>query len=144
MCERCRAWIELPDHWGQVQVMTGSLVKGGYHVEQFRGGSLVYLWVAGGEVDSIPPPPAPPQWLREPALDRVVPGALLMDTVIDVDARVEVQMRDGSRVHARVTSQVRDRSGRWCVHLRWQASTVTGGREDWFVFDPAHIRRTGV
>jgi hypothetical protein len=44
-------------------------------------------------------------------------------------------------VWAQVIGQRRDRHGRWCVGLRWYASPGIGGREGWFLYHPAKLRR---
>ena len=45
-------------------------------------------------------------------------------------------MRSGRRA-----GQPKDRHGQWCVGIRWYASSAVAGREGWFLFDPAGIRR---
>jgi hypothetical protein len=138
-----RAWIELPPEWGwgPGQLLKGKLTRKGYHVEEHRGVGRVVLSVrtAPGRTRGTPPGPSP--WFREPLLERALPDSLLADTVIDVDAAAEVELRDGSWVRARVGAEWRDRQGRWCVHLNWHASTEIGGRRDVFVYDPEHIRK---
>ena len=44
-------------------------------------------------------------------------------------------------VRATRAGQPKDRHGQWCVGIRWYASSAVAGREGWFLFDPAGIRR---
>ena len=68
--------------------------------------------------------------------DDAVPGSTILE---DTDALVRLQ--DGTWFFCRVIGQRKDRHGRWCVGIRWIASTLVGGREGWFLYDPAGIRR---
>lgn len=78
---------------------------------------------------------------REPVLERAMPADAVPGSTIPEDTDAEILLRDGSWVWARVIGQRRDRHGRWCVGIRWYASSAVGGREGWFLLDPAGIRR---
>lgn len=79
--------------------------------------------------------------LREPVLERAMPADAVPGSTIPEDSDAEVQLRDGSWVLARVIGQRRDQHGRWCVGIRWYASSAIGGREGWFLYQPDGIRR---
>jgi hypothetical protein len=81
---------------------------------------------------------------REPALERAMPADAVPGSTIPEDTDAEVQLHDGAWVLARVIGQRKDRHGRWCVGLRWYASPSIGGREGWYLYDPAHLRRPGL
>lgn len=140
-----RAWIEVPPGtgWGAAASLKTGLGRLGYLLEEYRGEGPVMLSVRAEPGEYAGSPPGPSPWWREPLLERARPGTLLADTVIDVTADAEIELRDRSWVMARVGAEWKDTSGRWCVHLRWTASTVTGGREGVFVYDPEHVRRAG-
>ena len=78
---------------------------------------------------------------REPVLERCMPADAVAGSTVPEDTDAEILLRDGSWVWCRVIGQRRDRHGRWCVGIRWYASSAVGGREGWFLFDPAGIRR---
>jgi hypothetical protein len=78
---------------------------------------------------------------REPALERAMPGDAVPGSTIPEDSEAEVLLQDGSWVWCQMIGQRKDRHGRWCVGIRWYASASTGGREGWFLFDPARIRQ---
>ena len=65
-----------------------------------------------------------------------VPGSTRLE-----DSDAEVLLADGSWVLARVIGQRKDARGRWCVGIRWYASSAVGGREGWYLLDVAKIRR---
>ena len=145
-----RAYIELPRSgsgspvsWAQKQLAMTALQGDGYHVEEIRRVSSVWLWLTGSRVEGIPALPAErPSGSREPALEPALPSDAVPGSVIDADADVEIRLRDGSWTAARVLVQRQDRYGRWCVGLHWEAGGV--GRDGMFVHDPAHIRRAGL
>lgn len=70
-----------------------------------------------------------------------MPAYAVPGSTIPEDTDAEVLLRDGSWILAQVTGQRKDRHGRWCVGLRWHASPAVGGREGWYLYDPALIRR---
>lgn len=78
---------------------------------------------------------------REPVLERAMPSDAVPGSTIPEDSDAEVLLRDGSWTWCRVIGQRRDRHGRWCVGIRWYASSAVGGREGWFLYDPSGIRR---
>ena len=78
---------------------------------------------------------------REPALERAMPADAVPGSTIPEDTEAEVLLQDGTWAWAQVTGQRKDRHGRWCVGLRWYASPAVGGREGWYLYDPALIRR---
>jgi hypothetical protein len=78
---------------------------------------------------------------REPALERAMPADAVPGSTIPEDTEAEIQLQDGTWAWAQVTGQRKDRHGRWCVGLRWYASPAVGGREGWYLYDPAFIRR---
>jgi hypothetical protein len=78
---------------------------------------------------------------REPVLERVMPADAVSRSTIPEDTDAEVLLRDGSWVWCRVIGQRRDRHGRWCVGIRWYASSAVGGREGWFLLNTSGIRR---
>jgi hypothetical protein len=80
---------------------------------------------------------------REPVLERAMPADAVPGSTIAEDSEAEVLLRDGSWVWCQVVGQRKDRHGRWCVGVRWYASSAVGGREGWFLYDPAGIRRPG-
>ena len=73
-----------------------------------------------------------------------MPADAVPGSTISEDSDAEVLLEDGSWVLCRVIGQRRDRHGRWCVGLRWYASPSVGGREGWYLYDPARIRRPGL
>lgn len=79
--------------------------------------------------------------LREPRLERAMPADAVPGSTIPEDSDALVQLQDGTWLLARVIGQRKDRHGRWCVGLRWYASSSIGGREGWFLLDTEHIRR---
>jgi hypothetical protein len=78
---------------------------------------------------------------REPALERAMPADAVPGSTIPEDTEAEILLQDGTWAWAQVTGQRKDRHGRWCVGLRWYASPAVGGREGWYLYDPAFIRR---
>ena len=78
---------------------------------------------------------------REPVLERAMPADAVPGSTIPEDTEAEVLLQDGTWAWAQVTGQRKDRHGRWCVGLRWYASPAVGGREGWYLYDPALIRR---
>jgi hypothetical protein len=78
---------------------------------------------------------------REPALERAMPADAVPGSTIPEDTEAEILLQDGTWAWAQVTGQRKDRHGRWCVGLRWYASPAVGGREGWYLYDPALIRR---
>lgn len=78
---------------------------------------------------------------REPELQRAMPADAVPGSTIPEDTEAEVLLRDGAWIWAQVIGQRKDRHGRWCVGLRWYASSSIGGREGWFLYNPAFIRR---
>jgi hypothetical protein len=78
---------------------------------------------------------------REPALERAMPADAVPGSTIPEDSDAEVLLRDGSWVWCRVIGQRKDRHGRWAVGIRWYASSAVGGREGWYLYDRAGIRR---
>ena len=78
---------------------------------------------------------------REPALERAIAANAVPGSTIPEDTEAEVLLQDGAWAWAQVTGQRKDRHGRWCVGLRWYASPAVGGREGWYLYDPALIRR---
>jgi hypothetical protein len=81
---------------------------------------------------------------REPTMERAMPADAVPGSTIPEDTDAEGLLADGSWVWCRVIGQRRDRYGRWCVGIRWYASSAVGGREGWYLFDPAGIRRPKV
>jgi hypothetical protein len=77
---------------------------------------------------------------REPVLERAMPADAVPGSTIPEDTEAEVLLRDGTWTWARVIGQRKDRHGRWCVGLRWYASSSVGGREDGSCWIP---RRSG-
>jgi hypothetical protein len=77
---------------------------------------------------------------REPTLERAMPADAVPGSTIPEDTEAEVLLQDGTWAWAQVTGQRKDRHGRWCVGLRWYASPAVGGREGWYLYDPAFIR----
>jgi len=73
-----------------------------------------------------------------------MPADAVPGSTIPEDTDAEVQLRDGEWVGCQVIGQRRDRHGRWCIGLRWYASSSIGGREGWYLFDPAYVRRPGL
>ena len=73
---------------------------------------------------------------REPQLEREMPADAVPGSTIPEDTDAEILLRDGSWVLARVIGQRRDRHGRWCVGVRWYASSAVGGREGRFLYSP--------
>jgi hypothetical protein len=138
-----RAWIQTPPgRWGETAALKGGLHRLGYHVEELRGTGPVWLWITGSPVRGvIPVPPLSDPRAREPRLEPAAPKDAIPGSSLDVNAAVEIQLGDGSWVRATVVIQRRDANGKWCVHLRWIASTVIGGREGAFVYDPEYIRK---
>ena len=82
-----------------------------------------------------------PDELREPALERAMPADTVPGSTIPKNTEAEVQLRDGFWVWCQVIGQRRDRHGWWCIGIRWYASPPIGGREGWYLYDPALIRR---
>ena len=78
---------------------------------------------------------------REPTLERAMPADAVPGSTIPEDSEAEILLQDGTWAWAQVTGQRKDRHGRWCVGLRWYASPAVGGREGWYLYDPAFIRR---
>jgi hypothetical protein len=78
---------------------------------------------------------------REPQLERAMPADAVEGSTRLEDSDAGVLLQDGTWADARVIGQRRDRHGRWCVGIRWYASSAVGGREGWFLYDPAGIRR---
>ncbi len=78
---------------------------------------------------------------REPALERAMPADAVPGSTIPEDTEAEILLRDGTWAWAQVIGQRKDRHGRWCVGLRWYASSAVGGREGWYLYDPRLIRR---
>jgi hypothetical protein len=78
---------------------------------------------------------------REPVLERAMPADAVPGSTIPEDTEAEVLLQDGTWAWAQVTGQRKDRHGRWCVGLRWYASPAVGGREGWYLYNPAFIRR---
>src|SRR3984957_10970599 len=78
---------------------------------------------------------------REPTLERAMPADAVPGSTIPEDTEAEVLLQDGTWAWAQVTGQRKDRHGRWCVGLRWYASPAVGGREGWYLYNPAFIRR---
>ncbi|HEX9356310.1 MAG TPA: hypothetical protein VF933_21145 [Streptosporangiaceae bacterium] len=78
---------------------------------------------------------------REPTLERAMPADAVPGSTIPEDTEAEILLQDGTWAWAQVTGQRKDRHGRWCVGLRWYASPAVGGREGWYLYDPALIRR---
>ncbi len=78
---------------------------------------------------------------REPTLERAMPADAVPGSTIPEDTEAEILLQDGTWAWAQVTGQRKDRHGRWCVGLRWYASPSVGGREGWYLYDPALIRR---
>lgn len=78
---------------------------------------------------------------REPVLERAMPADAVPGSTIPEDTDAEVLLRDGSWVWCRVIGQRKDRHGRWCIGIRWYASSAVGGREGWYLQDPSAIRR---
>ena len=70
-----------------------------------------------------------------------MPADAAPGSTVPEDTDAEVPLRDGSWVWCRAIGQRRDRHGWWCVGIRWYASSVVGGREGWYLFSPAGIRR---
>ena len=81
---------------------------------------------------------------REPALERAMPADAVPGSTIQEDTEAEILLQDGTWAWAQVTGQRKDRHGRWCVGLRWYASPAVGGREGWYLYDAALIRRPGL
>lgn len=53
-------------------------------------------------------------------------------------------MDDGTWRYGEVTSEAKDIRGRWRVRILWYGTDSEGHRsqrEDWFMFDPARLRR---
>jgi hypothetical protein len=84
---------------------------------------------------------ATPDISREPALERAMPADAVPGSTRPEDSEAEVLLRDGTWAWCQVIGQRQDRHGRWCVGIRWYASPTIGGREGWFLFHPARIRR---
>lgn len=78
---------------------------------------------------------------REPAMERAMPADAVPGSTIPEDTEAEILLRDGTWAWAQVIGQRRDRHERWCVGLRWYASSAVGGREGWYLYDPLLIRR---
>lgn len=70
-----------------------------------------------------------------------MPSDAVEGSTILEDTDAEVMLADGSWILCRVIGQRKDRHGRWAVGLRWYASPKVGGREGWFLYDRALIRR---
>ncbi len=70
-----------------------------------------------------------------------MPADAVPGSTIPEDTEAEILLQDGTWAWAQVTGQRKDRHGRWCVGLRWYASPAVGGREGWYLYDPAFIRR---
>src|SRR6202035_625672 len=70
-----------------------------------------------------------------------MPADAVPGSTIPEDTEAEILLQDGTWAWAQVTGQRKDRHGRWCVGLRWYASPAVGGREGWYLYDPALIRR---
>ncbi len=70
-----------------------------------------------------------------------MPADAVPGSTIPEDTEAEIRLQDGTWTWAQVTGQRKDRHGRWCVGLRWYASPAVGGREGWYLYDPALIRR---
>ena len=70
-----------------------------------------------------------------------MPADAVPGSTIPEDSEAEILLQDGTWAWAQVTGQRKDRHGRWCVGLRWYASPAVGGREGWYLYDPALIRR---
>jgi hypothetical protein len=138
-----RAWIQLPADpgWGGAALLKTALGNLGYYVSELRGEGPPWLWITGSRVAEVPGTPRRQSLAGEPVLEQAMPSDALPGSGIGADAAVEIRLRDGSWVHARVAGQRRDRQGRWCVHLRWVAGLVPGGREGVYVYDPEYIRR---
>jgi hypothetical protein len=81
---------------------------------------------------------------REPVLERAMPADAVPGATIPEDTEAEVLLHDGTWTWARVIGQRKDRHGRWCIGLRWYASSSVGGREGWFLTDTSKIRRPGL
>src|SRR6266702_382321 len=73
-----------------------------------------------------------------------MPADAVPGSTIPEDTEAEVLLRDGTWTWARVIGQRKDRHGRWCIGLRWYASSSVGGREGWFLLDWEKIRRPGL
>lgn len=69
-----------------------------------------------------------------------MPADAVPGSTIPEDSDAEILLQDGSWIDARVIGQRRDRLGRWCVGIRWYASSAVGGREGWYLLGPG-IRR---
>lgn len=139
-----RAWLEFPPGtgWGDIASRKTLLEHGGYHIEEYRGEGLVMLSVRATPGGYSVSPPGTSPWWREPRLERAEPGALLEDTAIGpLDEPAAVELRDGSWVRARVTWQVRDRSGRWCVMLEMEGKSSGEEESGVYVFDAERVRR---
>lgn len=78
--------------------------------------------------------------MAEPALVRADPALAVPGSVIPGSAEVEVLLADGTWTGATMIGKRRDARGRWCVGLRWYASTSVGGREGWFLYDAERVR----
>ena len=70
-----------------------------------------------------------------------MPADAVPGSTIPEDSEAEILLRDGTWAWAQVIGQRKDRHGRWCVGLRWYASPAVGGREGWYLYDSAFIRR---
>jgi hypothetical protein len=70
-----------------------------------------------------------------------MPADAVPGSTIPEDSEAEILLQDGTWAWAQVTGQRKDRHGRWCVGFRWYASPAVGGREGWYLYDPAFIRR---
>src|SRR2546430_12767226 len=73
-----------------------------------------------------------------------MPADAVPGSTIPEETEAEVLLRDGTWTWARVIGQRKDRHGRWCIGLRWYASSSVGGREGWFLLDTSKIRRPGL
>ena len=65
-----------------------------------------------------------------------VPGSTIPE---DTEAEILLQDRTWAWAQARVSG--RTGTGAGAVGLRWYASPAVGGREGWYLYDPAFIRR---
>lgn len=72
-----------------------------------------------------------------------MPADAVPGSTIPEDTEAEILLQDGSWVWCQVIGQRKDRHNRWCVGVRWYASSAVGGREGWFLYDQAGIRRPG-
>lgn len=74
-----------------------------------------------------------------------MPSGAVAGTTRPVDhVQVEMLMGDGSWAYAEVLSESRDIRGNWRIKLLWYGTDSEGHRsqrEDWYLFDPAKLRR---